>query len=84
MTSNHDQNIVNLFHSALEDIMDHFLKFPTFDGAQHFLGLFATPPLLYQPCLYPELSRSFGPRFGRISKIRPFLMIGYFLSWLQY
>ena len=44
MTSNHDPDIVTLFQSALEDIVDHFLKFSIFEGAQHFLGLFAQPP----------------------------------------
>ena len=41
MTSNHDPTIVTLFYNALEDIMDQFLKFSIFEGAQHFLGLFA-------------------------------------------
>ena len=44
MTSNHDPTIVTVLHNALEDIKDHFLKFSTFEGAQHFFGLFAQIP----------------------------------------
>ena len=50
MTSNHYRAIVALFHSVLEDIMDHLSGFRIFEGRDTFWPSLPNPLLINKPC----------------------------------